>query len=143
MLPSVAKSRSPISKAMVVLNDNEAHNQLQKSFNGRLDPADLFCGNNAGAVRNADAVLFVFPPEKVHEVLAEAEMRKSLRHKIIISILARTLRTEIARIINRKETAAPSMADDLRILRLIPTMVLMSMMVDDGVQYIDCRRVDI
>ncbi|KAJ5416920.1 uncharacterized protein N7487_000470 [Penicillium crustosum] len=122
VLPSVAKSQSPISKVMVALNDNEAHTRLQKSFNGRLDPADLFCGNNAEAVRNADAVLFAFPPEKVHEVLAEAEMRKALRQKIIISILARTPRAEIARIINGQDTAAPSTADDLRIVRAMPTM---------------------
>lgn len=122
VLPSVAMSQSPISKVMVALNDNEAHTQLQKSFNGKLDPADLFCRKNVEAVRKADAVIFAFPPEKVHEVLAEAEMRTALRDKIIISILARTPRAEIARVINGQDTHAPSTADDLRIVRAMPTM---------------------
>jgi pyrroline-5-carboxylate reductase len=122
VLPSVTKTQSPISKITVALNDKEAQTRLQKSFDGKLDPSNFLCRKNVEAVENADAVLFAFPPEKIHEVLAEAEMRKALRHKIMISILARTPRAEIAQIINGQDTPAASTADNLRIVRAMPTM---------------------
>ena len=74
------------------------------------------------AVKNSDAVLFAFPPEKINEVLGETEMRQVLRHKTIISILARTRRDDIAQIIQGQKSLPTSPSDDLRIVRAMPTM---------------------
>jgi pyrroline-5-carboxylate reductase len=122
VLPSVAKPQSPISKITVALNNIETQKQLRKSFDGKLDPANFLCGRNVEAVKNSDAVIFAFPPEKLHEVLAEGEMRKALRHKTMISILARTPRAEIVHTINGQDTPHDSTADDFRIVRAMPTM---------------------
>ncbi|CAI7577558.1 unnamed protein product [Penicillium bialowiezense] len=122
VLPSISKANSPISKITVALNNKEAQTRLQKSFHGKLDPSSILCGRNVEAINNADAVLFAFPPEKIQEVLAGDEMRKSLKHKHIISILARTPRTEVAQIINGQDNVISSAFDDLRIVRAMPTM---------------------
>lgn len=106
----------------MALNNKEAQTRLQKSFHGKLDPSNILCGKNVEAINNADAVLFAFPPEKIQEVLAGDEMRKSLKHKHIISILARTPRTEVAQIINGQDNFSSSAFDDLRIVRAMPTM---------------------
>ena len=81
MLPSVTKPQSPISNITVALNDIEAQTRLRKSFDGKLEPANFLCRRNVEAVENADAVLFAFPPENLHEFLAKAEMRKALGTK--------------------------------------------------------------
>lgn len=122
MLPSVTQPRSPISKITVALNNKQAQRQLQKDFGGTLDPESFLCGRNVEAVKNSDAVLFAFPPEKIREVLGEAEMRDALRHKIIISILARTPRADIARILNENQEPSAVDSEELRIVRAMPTM---------------------
>lgn len=122
MLPSISKVDSPISKITVALNDKESQARLRQSFHGRLEPSNILCGRNIDAVKNADAVLFAFPPEKIQEVLAGDEMRESLRNKHIISILARTPRAKVAQIINPPGGLTSSTFDDLRIVRAMPTM---------------------
>lgn len=123
ILPSISQPCSPISKITVAVNDQEAQKRLQKSFADTLHPDRFLCGQNVEAVSNADAVLFAFPPDKIHEVLGESRMREALRPKSIISILARTRRDDIARIINGNRSGSPkSTADDFRIVRAMPTM---------------------
>lgn len=74
-------------------------------------------------VNNADAVLFAFPPEKIHEVLGEGNMRQALRHKSMISILARTRRADIVQTIRGdRDDLQKFTHDDLRIVRAMPTM---------------------
>jgi pyrroline-5-carboxylate reductase len=105
------------------LNDQNAQKRLQESFDGRMSPGSFLCGRNVEAVNNADAVLFAFPPEKTHEVLGDSKMREALRNKSIISILARTRRSDIAQIINgNSDGSSTNQADDLRIVRAMPTM---------------------
>ncbi|CAG8381220.1 unnamed protein product [Penicillium salamii] len=122
ILPSIPKTKSPISDITIALNNKEAQARPQKSFRGRLEPSNILCENNIEAIKNSDAVLFAFPPEKLQEVLAGDEIRKSLKHKHIISILARTTRAEIAEKINGQDGTVSSISDDLRIVRAMPTM---------------------
>ena len=68
-------------------------------------------------------ILFAFPPDKIDEVLGDAEMKEALRTKSMISILARTRREDIAKITKGcRNDSPPSMVDGLRIVRAMSTM---------------------
>ncbi|GMF78522.1 unnamed protein product [Aspergillus oryzae] len=122
LLPCVAKPGSPVSEITVALRRKESEARLRDLFHSSLAPVNFISGQNINAVKNADAVLFAFPPEQVHEVLGATEMRQALRGKIIISILARTPRDELKRLIDGNDKADGLATNDIRLVRAMPTI---------------------
>jgi pyrroline-5-carboxylate reductase len=121
LLPSIAQPGSPISDIIVALNRRESEAQLRSLFRDTTAPVKFVHRKNIEAVRNADAVLFAFPPEQVHSVLGSVDMREALRHKIVISILARTPGTEILRLIQGGQPRGAAVGDT-QVIRAMPTM---------------------
>lgn len=122
LLPCVAQPGSPVSEITVALRRKESEARLRDLFHSSLAPVNFISGQNINAVKNAAAVLFAFPPEQVHEVLGATEMRQALRGKIIISILARTPRGELKRLIGGNDKADGLATNDIRLVRAMPTI---------------------
>lgn len=112
LLPAISQAGSPISDITVALNRRESEAQLRSQYRDSPAAVKFVHGQNIEAIKDADAILFGFPPDQLHNVLGNAAMRDALRQKIIISILARTPRTEILRLIQ----------GDIQIIRAMPTM---------------------
>ncbi|KAL2812932.1 hypothetical protein BDW59DRAFT_167665 [Aspergillus cavernicola] len=118
LLPSISNPDSPIKGVTVALKHQESQTQLQSHFRNSLAHVNFVYQQNTKAVRNADAILFAFPPDQIHEVLGTPEIREALQHKLVISILARTPHDELKRVIQGNNNGP----GDLRIARAMPTM---------------------
>ncbi|RJE25103.1 hypothetical protein PHISCL_02574 [Aspergillus sclerotialis] len=121
LLPSISKPGSPISSITVALNRKESEVQLRSLYRDSPAPINFVHSQNIAAVKNADAILFAFPPDQVNNVLGSADMREALERKIIISILARTPRDELNRLIYGNQPQDSAMRDT-QIVRAMPTM---------------------
>ncbi|KAE8156687.1 pyrroline-5-carboxylate reductase dimerization-domain-containing protein [Aspergillus tamarii] len=122
LLPWVARPGSPISEVTVALRRKESEARIRDLFRNSQAPVNFLSCQNINAVKNADAVLFAFPPEQVHDVLGTVEMREALRGKILISILARTPRDELKRLIGGNDKAEGLETKDIRLVRAMPTI---------------------
>ncbi|RMZ45429.1 pyrroline-5-carboxylate reductase [Aspergillus flavus] len=122
LLPCAAQPGSPVSEITVALRRKDSEARLRDLFHSSLAPVNFISGQNINAVKNADAVLFAFSSEQVHEVLGATKMRQALRGKIIISILARTPRDELERLIGGNDKADGLATNDIRLVRAMPTI---------------------
>lgn len=81
---------------------------------------------NIEAVKNSDAALLAFPPNRIHDVLGAKGMRESLKDKIVISILARTPREKVQSVFRGGQPTnghgLPNTQYNLRIVRAMPTI---------------------
>lgn len=121
LLPSISKPGSPVSNITVALNREESAAQLRSLYRDSSAPVKFVHSDNLAAVKNADVILFAFPPNQVHNVLGSSDMREALKHKIIISILARTPRSELSHLIHGDQPQ-DSAIENTQIIRGMPTM---------------------
>lgn len=125
VLPTVSPT-SRISQITVSQHHKEAQADLQRQFQDSLHKVNFVHQQNIEAVKNADAVLLAFPPNRIHDVLGEEGMRESLKNKIVISILARTPREKVQSIFRRgqpiNEDGPSKSHSDVRIVRAMPTI---------------------
>ncbi|KAJ6189867.1 hypothetical protein N7519_004775 [Penicillium mononematosum] len=119
LLPSIPQAGSPISEITVALNRKESATRLQNQFRDSPAPVKFVSRENVKATANADAILFAFPPDQIQGILGAVGMREALKHKIIISILARTPSTEIIRLLGDHQTSGN---ENTQIIRAMPTI---------------------
>lgn len=122
LLPSIARPGSPISEITVALRHKESEARLRDLFHSSRALVNIVSRQNIKAVKNADAILFAFPPEQVHEVFGAIEMREALKDKIIISILARTPHDELKRLIRGNFKSEDLATKDIQLVRAMPTI---------------------
>ncbi|KAL2814976.1 hypothetical protein BJX63DRAFT_431079 [Aspergillus granulosus] len=115
ILPSVSQAGSPISVITVAVNRRESKVKLQSHFDNHLS-VKFVSDQNVAAAKDADAVLFAFPPEMIHNVLASTGMKEALNQKRIISLLARTPSSEIKRLLRGDRD------EDIALVRAMPTI---------------------
>lgn len=124
VLPTVSQPTSRISSIIVSQRHKEAQSELQHQFRDSLHKVNFVHQQNIEAVKNSDAVLLAFPPNRIHDVLGEKGMRESLKDKIVISILARTPREKVQSVFRggKPTNGLPNTQGDIRIVRAMPTI---------------------
>ncbi|OGM49681.1 putative pyrroline-5-carboxylate reductase [Aspergillus bombycis] len=122
LLPWVARPGSPISEVTVALRRKESEARLRDLCRSSQAPVNIISNQNINAVKNADAILLAFPPEQIRKVLEPVEMRRALRDKIIISILARTPQGKLKQLIGGNDKTTGLVTKDIRLVRAMPTM---------------------
>ncbi|KAL4925237.1 pyrroline-5-carboxylate reductase family protein [Aspergillus undulatus] len=117
LLPAISQPGSLVSDITVALNGQESQLKLKDQYKNSPQPVNFVYKRNRETVAHADAILLAFPPDKMHDVLGATGMREALKHKLIISVLARTPRTQLEQILQDG-----SASSQVRIVRAMPTI---------------------
>ncbi|KAL4983171.1 hypothetical protein BDW68DRAFT_191538 [Aspergillus falconensis] len=123
ILPSVAQPDSPVSEITVAVSRQESQAQLQHIYHDTAAPVHFVYNGNVQTAKQADAVILAFPPEEIRAILTAPGMKEALEDKIIISILARTPRAEIERLVQSNPGRSDcSPVRDVQIIRAMPSI---------------------